>query len=86
MSATESDEIHLQEKKLTGTKIKTILTQFALWLKTAKFDLADPQKSEGLQTCTDPGLGDASQPLLLELGVYDRVNLSIQPAQISELM
>ena len=71
--ASAEGEKHLQQTELKGTKIKDILSRFEKWLATAHFEVADPAKSEKLKICDDPGLDEASQPLLIELGVYNKV-------------
>lgn len=64
---------HLQRTLLTGTKIKDVLSHFGLWLAEARFEVADRSKSDKLRTCNDPGLHKASQSLLNELGLYEKV-------------
>ena len=68
--ASAEGEKHLQQTELKGTKIKDILKDFQKWLARAHFEVADRAKSEKLKICDDPGLDEASQPLLIELGVY----------------
>lgn len=63
-------EKHLQQTELKGTKVKDILKDFQKWLARAHFEVADRAKSEKLKICDDPGLDEASQPLLIELSVY----------------
>ena len=70
---TELREKHLHRTQLTSTKFKDALTQFGHWLAEAQFEIADRNKSENLRTCNDPGLNKACQPLLMELGIYDKV-------------
>lgn len=73
MSAAESKEDHLQWTPLTSPKVKEILPLFESWLAKARFEIADPEKSENLKICVDPNLDEASQPILIELGIYNKV-------------
>ncbi len=74
--STEVRGEHLQRTQLTGTKAKDILSEFGQWLAGAHFEVADRSKSEKLKTYDDPGLDKASQPLLVELGIYNKVTCS----------
>lgn len=75
MSSAEGEK-HLQQTELKGKKVKEILSDFEKWLVGAHFEVADRAKSEKLKICDDPGLDEASQPLLIELGVYNKVTSS----------
>ncbi len=72
MSSAEGEK-HLQQTDLEGKNVKEILSEFERWLVGAHFKVADRDKSEKLKICDDPGLNEASQPLLIELGVYNKV-------------
>ncbi len=76
MSAAESKEDHLQWTPLTSPKVKEILSLFESWLANARFEIADHKKSENLKICVDPNLDEASQPILIELGIYNKVILT----------
>ena len=69
---------HLQRTLLTGTKIKGILSHFGCWLTEADFKVADRSKSDRLMTCNDPGLYKATQSLLNELDLDQKVTSSIR--------
>lgn len=76
MSSAEVGEEHLKKTLLTGTKVKDILSELKEWLGRAHFEVADPNKSELLKICNDPSRDKAFQPLLIELGIYNKVTLS----------
>ena len=63
-----SQQNHLHQKKLTGSDAKEILSQLGKWLENADFE------DDGtLEKCADPGLDQACKPLLVELGIYEKV-------------
>lgn len=76
MSSTEVGEEHLKQTPLNGTKLKDILSELTEWLVRAHFEIADRNKSEMLRICNDPGRDKAFQPLLIELGIYNKVTSS----------
>ena len=68
MSMVASQQNHLHQKKLTGSDAKEILSQLGKWLENADFE------DDGtLEKCADPGLDQACKPLLVELGIYEKV-------------
>lgn len=68
MSTVTSQQNHLHQKKLTGSDVKEILSQLGKWLENADFE------DDGtLEKCADPGLDQACKPLLVELGIYEKV-------------
>ena len=73
MSTTDLGEEHLRQTPLIGAKVNDILSRFDKWLEGARFEIADPEKSEKLLKCNDGGLNKACQPLLIELGIYKKV-------------
>ncbi len=73
MSAAESKENHLQWTSLTSSKVKEILPLFESWLAKARFEIADLKKSENLKICVDSNLDEASQPILIELNIYNKM-------------
>ena len=74
MSSAEEEE-HLKGTELNGSNVKKILEDFQIWLDKAHFEVVDRAKSEMLQRCDDPGLAEASQPLLIAFGFYNQVTL-----------
>ena len=69
MPADASQQPHLERTPLTGKNIKTILSELGKWLNGAAF------KDDGtLEQCEDPGLHEACKPLLIELGIWEKVS------------
>ncbi|KAK0507169.1 hypothetical protein JMJ35_010207 [Cladonia borealis] len=73
MSSAEEEE-HLKGTELNGSNVKKILEDFQIWLDKAHFEVVDRAKSEMLQRCDDPGLAEASQPLLIAFGFYNQMH------------
>ena len=68
MSTVALQPNHLHQKKLTGSDVKEILSQLGKWLENADFE------DDGtLEKCADPRLDQACKPLLVELGIYEKV-------------
>lgn len=74
MSADASSQPHLERTRLTGTNMKTILSGLGEWLQDAAFN------DDGtLEQCEDPGLHKACKPLLMELGIWEKVSGTVSP-------
>lgn len=72
MSSGALQQGHLHQRELTGANIKEVLSQLGKWLEKAAFE------DDGtLEQCADPGLFQACTPLLVELGIYERVQYNI---------
>ena len=69
MPADTSQQPHFERTPLTGTNTKTILSGLGEWLEGAAFS------DDGtLEQCKDPGINKACKPLLVELGLWEKVS------------